>query len=168
MTPDWQTFDGQYVGERLVLAVAQLPFETGSREFATLIPLSTLDGRALADLRGNFPTNGDIWWMLTPQTKVFAEPGRLVIATLEAAREQERTDKAFYQIVPDSMDPVREDRFVEILHISAANVRGPKDIIQPSYSLTIEHAPCATVYVRIPSISTEMPSSLSPATMAGS
>lgn len=149
MSYDWGTFDRRFVGQRVLLAVSQLPFEANYREFATLIPVTDLSARPFKSKEESFPTHGDVWWMVTAQTKSYAEPGRLLTAILEEAREQERSDKAYYQVMPDTLEPVREDSLVEIINIPQGNLSNPRDVIEPSFSLTIEHPPCAIVYARV-------------------
>lgn len=140
--------DGTYMGKRVLVAVAQLPFETNNRWFASLIPLASIDGHPILDRDVYFPSHGDIWWMLTPQTKPYGEPGRLLTAVLEEAVAQDRPDKAFYQVVPDSLDAVREDQFVEILTVMSGQVAQARDIVLPSFSIVTDHPPCAIVYAR--------------------
>lgn len=140
--------DLKYLGKRVVAAVGQLPFESKERLFATLIPLVTIDGEPFDNREADFPTHGDIWWMVLPQTRAYAaEPGRLVTAIVEEAVE-DRPDKAYYQVVPDSVDPVREEHFVEILTIVSGQLSQPREIVLPDFFMITDHPPCAVVYAR--------------------
>ncbi len=141
-------FDWKYRGKRALVAVGQIPFESNGRYFSTLVPLCTIDGYVISERNTDFPSHGDIWWMVTTQTRSYAEPGRLLTATLEEAVEQERADKAYYQVIPDSLDAVREDQFVEVLAVVSAQVTQARDIVLQSFSMIIDHPPCAIVYAR--------------------
>lgn len=147
MDSQWDKFDSRYNRKRIVLAVGQLPFDAGGRTFCTLAPVMEMDGQSI-ERQLDFPSRGEVWWMLTFQTQAYAEPGRLVTATLEEAPEK-GNDRAYYQAIPDSLDSIREDQFVEIVSIAPGQVHDARDVIHPSFVHQMEHPPCAIVYVRI-------------------
>lgn len=141
-------------GQKMVLAVAQLPFEVPANDggpvftFGTLVPL-ILEDASLAEPE-DFPNNGLVWWMLRPGALAFAEPGRLVAGVLEPAQRQEsdNPDKAVYQINRESVEPVKEDDLVEILTISTPAVRSPRDLLSGQQLISLDHPPASTVLVR--------------------
>lgn len=143
---------------RYVFAVAQLPFETESREtsvvnmFGTLVPLLDSDGRALDQqaLRAQFPNRCLAWWLLRPGARAFAEPGRLVSAYVEPAVRFDRgdPDKDAFQVIVDTVEPVREREAVEILTVSDEAVTRLQDLVSRADLVTHDHPPTDLVLVR--------------------
>ena len=93
-----------------LLAVVQKPFLTDSGEFCKLAPLIYLDGEY--PRTEEFRNDGEVWWMLTPRTRGFAEPGRVVVAQLERAVrfDEQDEDKSSVQAVIDSIRDPGEGR----------------------------------------------------------
>ena len=111
-------FDAELLGEKAFLVVAQRPFEYETEYgvvnlFSTLHPFLLEDGTPATP--GDFPANGMVWWMVRPAVRGFAEPGRLLYATLEEARESSMPGKAWYQAQIDGIEPARPAKIVEIL-----------------------------------------------------
>src|SRR5215471_8935658 len=107
------------VDQKVILAVAQRPFESQSEggifnQFGTLAPVVLANGRRVDEK--DFPNNGLVWWMLRSGTSQFALPGALVEGTLELALQYEvnNPDKMVYQVKRESVDPVKMDSVVEI------------------------------------------------------
>ena len=138
-------FDYRYAGQRVVLAAAQNYFDTHTGTFASLIQLVDSKGEPF-DRQRDFPSRGDVWWMLTSQTLSFAEPGRLIMAVLEEARVSEDEDKARYQVLPDSIEAVRDDLVVEIVRVPADAATVARDLIHPRFAMNMDHPPSPIVY----------------------
>lgn len=138
-----------HVGERLVLVVAQKPFETPSatgiyHQFATLIPLINADGTRAE--RSEFPANGDVWWMLRPGIRGLAEPGRLLEGVLEESQQVGEAAKAHYQIVVDSVEQLRSRNYIEILDVPPERIGQPRDLVSKRGVLTSDHIPADEIY----------------------
>lgn len=146
-------YGSNYLRQRVLLAVAQMPFESRkpgdmvTRHFSTLVPLLNDNGEPV-DRENDFPSQGHVWWMLTLQTKPWATPGRLLLGVLEEARQPEGEHKAKYQVVVDSIEPVRPDEYIEVIDIPFDAVTEPRQIISPMFRISLDHPPCAFVYVR--------------------
>lgn len=138
------------LGERYLFAVAQKSFEVESdagifNQFCTLLPLVGPNGER-AD-PSDFPANGDVWWMVRG-VRGLAEPGRLVTGMLEESREAGQPGRASYQVVFDSVEPIRGKDYVEIVDVPAAAIVKPRDLIGTTASVSFDHIPVDTVYVR--------------------
>ncbi|MFO0963728.1 MAG: hypothetical protein U0625_12620 [Phycisphaerales bacterium] len=113
-----------------LLVVVQKPFLTDSGEFCKLAPLIYLDGDYPRP--EEFLNDGEVWWMLTPRTRGFAEPGRIVVAQLErAVRFDERDeDKSSVQAVIDSIrDPGKDDVF-QVIRMDPSEASSPQDFVE--------------------------------------
>lgn len=141
------------VGQRAILAVAQLPFETASETgtyhlFGTLTPV-LLEGGSAAN-ETDFPNNGLVWWMVRPGVSQLAQPGRLVSGTLELAYQYkaDEPDKMLYQINRDSVESIKPDDAVEILTVQNSDVRSPRDLVNVRHVVSVDHPPSPAVFVR--------------------
>ncbi len=85
--------------------------------------------------------------MLRPRTRAFAEPGRLLVGTLEKAAQSETPGKSWYQVRVESVEPARSDRLVEILDIPPNWLAEPGDIINRHRFLQVDHQPLDQVYL---------------------
>ncbi|MBC8867862.1 MAG: hypothetical protein H8E44_00500, partial [Planctomycetes bacterium] len=138
-----------HVGDRIVLVVAQKPFETPSpaginHQFATLLPLINLDGTRAE--RKEFPATGDVWWMLRPGTRGLAEPGRLLEGVLEESLYVGDPAKAHYQVGADSVEQLRSRNYVEILDIPPESIGEPRDLVSKRGVITSDHIPADEIY----------------------
>ena len=124
-------FDAELQGEKTFLVVTQRPFEYEGEYgvvnlFSSLYPLLLEDGTPTTP--ADFPANGMVWWMVRPAGRGFAEPGRLLYATLEEARESGIPGKAWYQAQIDGIEPARPAKIVEIVKCAdQLGLRGPRD-----------------------------------------
>jgi len=136
-------------GVRVFLAVAQRPFEAGTggvvNSFALLKPVLHEDGQPVSD--EEFPDMGYVWWMLRPGTRGFAEPGRLLLATLEETKKAGVPGDHWYQAQVDAIEPVRTSQLVEIVHAPADWVSEPRQIIGRRQTLFVDHPPLEQVYL---------------------
>ena len=113
-----------------LLVVVQKPFQAETGEFCKLAPLIYLDGNY--PQTDDFRNDGEVWWMLTPRTRGFAEPGRIVVAQLEAAKVFDDTDpnKSSVQAKIDSIrDPGKEDVF-QVIHLGQSEASSPQDFVE--------------------------------------
>jgi hypothetical protein len=83
----------EHLGKRVILAVAQEPFEIPTdfgavNSFATLVPVITTDGEMLP--REDFRRHGLVFWLIRPHALGFADPGRLISGRLEQAIHPEK------------------------------------------------------------------------------
>lgn len=113
-----------------LLVVAQRPFQTDSGEFCKLAPLIYLDGDYTR--KEEFLNDGEVWWMLTPRTRGFAEPGRVVVAQLERAIRFDETDpeKSGVQAEINSIrDPGKDDVF-QVIRVADGDASTPQDLVE--------------------------------------
>jgi hypothetical protein len=141
-------FSADLEGERVFLVVAQRPFETGATVmnlFCTLQPILMDDGsEANAE---DFPDNGLVWWMVLAGARSFAEPGRLLTATLEQAHSSGTPGKCWYQVKVDSVEPARPTKLVEIIRAPGNWVSDPREIVSSGRWLTLDHPPMEKLYL---------------------
>ncbi|HZL27498.1 MAG TPA: hypothetical protein VFC39_13315 [Acidobacteriaceae bacterium] len=139
------------VGDKVYLVVAQRPFEATrddgvvSNQFCSLVPISFEDYSPAQ--RTDFPENGQIWWMLLNNARQFAEPGRVLSARIESARDQ-RPGRSMFQVDIRTVSPVRENELVEILHVTSASVSTPRDLVSLDQVISINRPPTDRVLVR--------------------
>jgi hypothetical protein len=138
-------------GTTVILAVAQRAFEKESdsgvvNTFSTLIPLLYEDGRRAQ--RADFPHNGDVWWMIRGGVRGLAEPGRLIVGTLEASERADTPGKARYQVRVDSVEAARSTQLTEILEALPDEVADARDLVSKAHGVTVDHPPLDVVYVR--------------------
>ncbi len=143
-------FDAELLGEKAFLVVAQRPFEYETEYgvvnlFSSLHPFLLEDGTPATP--GDFPSNGMVWWMVRPAVRGFAEPGRLLYATLEEARESSMPGKAWYQAQIDGIEPARPAKIVEILRCATNWVSEPREIVGANRTLRLNHPPMEKVYL---------------------
>jgi len=134
-----------HTGQEVIMVVGQLPFQAGNGDFCTLLPLLMADGTKAE--REDFPDNGDIFWMLRPATRHFAEPGRLVRGRLEKSPQAGTRGKADYQICADDIDVVRSKDYIELLKVPNAEANRPRDLISESITVETDHHPLDVVYL---------------------
>lgn len=141
----------EHEGKRFVFVVAQQPFEHASgsgvyHQFCTLLPLLNDDGTRAEP--SEFPDNGDVWWMIRPEIRGYAKPGQLLTAILEESREAGQVGKAHYQARIDSVEPVRDRDYVEIIDVSPEAIADARGLVAKRHVTTMDHAPMSMVYAR--------------------
>lgn len=143
-----------HLGERIIAAVAQYPFESESEGggqvnlFCTLRPALLEDGgHAVPE---EFPNNGLVWWMVRPQMRSSSLPGRLITGILERARQYEREERArsFYQIQVASAEQPSQDDVIEILTVGDNQIASVRELVNRSGAVRLDHPPTSTVLVR--------------------
>lgn len=141
------------IGQRFVLAVAQLPFETTSEGnvrnlFGTLVPVVSLKGD-IADPE-DFANSGLVWWLVRPVARNLATPGRLIKGTLEEAVRYESGNphSMFYQVHKDSVAPVEASDLVEVLTIDDDSVEQIHQRVAPRSVAQLNRPVTGTVLVR--------------------
>jgi hypothetical protein len=132
------------IGSRVIVSVAQYPFELRSENgalntFGTLVPVMKTDGEPLS--AEDCPTEGLIFWLVKPPILKFAQPGRLLVATLEPAKRQEEHE---YQAQPDAID--RPEDIAEILTPDILSVQSPIDLVNKEQM--VDHPPTSLVLIR--------------------
>lgn len=140
----------EHEGRRFVFAVAQVPFEVASskgvfHQFGTLLPLLNEDGTRAEP--SEFPDNGDVWWMIRPEVRGLARPGRLLTARVEESREVGQVGKAHYQAMFDTVEPLRDRDFVEIVDIPPEAIADERGLVSKRRLAIVDHIPLDTIYV---------------------
>ena len=107
-----------------------------------------------------------MWWMLRTATRGFAEPGRLLIATMEATVKAGERGSHWYQARVDSIEPVRSAHLVEIVAAPPAWVAEARDIVGRQSVLTLDHPLLDQVYVSWWVIFMGLPGNLSSSALA--
>ena len=131
---------------RLIAVVAQEKFEVEFNQFCKLVPVMYVDGTRPSP--GDFPNDGEVWWMLTAQTSPYAQPGCLVSCQVEDAREFDEHDphKSRFQAQRESVRGLnpKEDG-LEILDIPAYAMDGIQDLVSGGYRMKLDHRPTPAV-----------------------
>ena len=134
---------------RLIGVVAQDQFEVDLNRFCKISPVVFADGAQATP--GDFPNDGEVWWMLSAQAAMLTNPGRLVSCHVEDAREYNEHDptKSRYQVQRESVRDLnsREDG-LEILTIASDALDGIQDLVSSGYQMTCDHRPSPTVLLR--------------------
>lgn len=138
-------------GTEIIAAIAQKPFLSGDNEFATVKPLAVIeDGRLEPVREGDYPNRDLCWWMvrgITPQREVL--PGRLIFGHVEEATQFDRNDpdKDKFQMDWASVKLAGNRNLVEVL--IAPTSLDPRELVNQSDLLTIDHPPTPMVLVRV-------------------
>jgi energy-coupling factor transporter ATP-binding protein EcfA2 len=133
---------------RLIMMVAQEPFQFEENRFCKLIPIVYVDGtRARAS---DFPNDGEVWWMLTGRTEHLAEPGRLVAAVVEDAVRHDRNDPAssFYQVSRDTVQDLHPKDGMDIVELDHDAVDSIEDVVSDSFRIERPFRPTQAVMLR--------------------
>ena len=122
---------------RLIMMVAQLPFEYGMNQFCSLIPIAYVNG--VRTIRSDFPNEGEVWWMLNERTASLALPGKLVVGMLEDAIRYAEADPASsrYQVQRDSIDELELNDGYEVLQISNKIVDNMQDLVSSGFRMDL-------------------------------
>ena len=145
----------EHLGERIIAAVAQFPFEPSSEEggpvnlFSTLRPLLFLDDGAPAE-RSDFPNCGLVWWLVRSPLRPLVQPGRLFTGVLEEARKFDKNDPLtmYYQVAVASAEPARPDDLLEILTVRDDAVGSVRELLNTDGIVRLDHPPTPVVLVR--------------------
>jgi hypothetical protein len=141
---------------RYLLLVCQQSFSTSANEAATgfthhsfckLIPLMSASGER-ADTR-DFRNDGEVWWMLTNQTRPLAKPGTLITAALQEATPPDRTapTSSLMQADRDSVRKVGTEFGFSIIEHPNAPAR-LEDLISNGFSMRVDFLPTDQAFVR--------------------
>lgn len=138
----------EHLGKKVILAVAQLPFERPGESrtvnsFATLVPILTTDGEVLD--RADFRQSGLVFWMVWQHALAFADPGRLIAGKIENAVNPLRHE---YQLSPDSSEVAQPADLIEVLTVENPQVRDPRGLVNTDAVLMLDHPPTPLVLVR--------------------
>ena len=132
----------------VIMLVAQAPFEAGFDQFCKLVPLVYTDGtRAVA---GDFPNDGEIWWLLLPQTSQLAEPGRLLVGRLELAKQHKPHDpnSSRYQIVLNTIRELTLNDGFEFIELPGDALDSIQDVVSAGFRLELPVPPCSAVMLQ--------------------
>ena len=133
---------------RLIMVVAQQPFEVKLDQFCKLAPAVYVDGTEPSP--SEFPNDGEIWWMLTSRTASLAEPGRLVVGKIENAVAYTEDDPASsrYQAMRDSVRELEAQDGMEVLEIPGDAIDNIQELVSGSCRLNLPHRPTPRVMLR--------------------
>ena len=145
----------EHLGERIIAAVAQFPFEPSSEEggpvnlFSTLRPVLFMDDGAPAD-RNDFPNCGLVWWLVRSPLRAMVQPGRLFTGILEEARKFDKNDplSMYYQVAVASAEPARADDLLEILTVRDDAIGSIRELLNTEGIVRLDHPPTSVVLVR--------------------
>ena len=141
-------YDADYADNRLVMVVGQQRFDYNSHQFCKLIPLCYLNGAPANE--GDFPNDGEIWWMLTVFTSSLAQPGALLVGRFEPAmvyRELDPTSSR-YQVVRESIRQLDPEIGREVLDLPGEAIERIQDLVDGDFTLPISHYPTPQVLLR--------------------
>jgi len=137
-----------YDDDRLIMTVAQQPFEAGFNQFCKLMPLCYVDGTPASS--GDFLNDGEIWWMLTLQSARLAEPGHLVMGSAEGAVRYDEydPDSSRYQAIRESVRAVDPNIAREVLDMPGDVIERVQEIVDGGFTLEVDHLPTPQVMLR--------------------
>jgi len=133
---------------RIIMMVAQRPFEVDWNQFCKLVPLIFVDGSPAT--ASEFPNDGEIWWMLTAMSAPLAEPGRLLAGTLENAVRYEASDPdaSRFQVKRDAISDLHENDAFEIIDLSADAIESIQDIVSTGFQVELQYRPAPPTLLR--------------------
>lgn len=131
---------------RLIMMVAQKPFEFSSEtnayknSFCKLIPIAYIDEYNQISFpdEADFPNDGEVWWMLTPQTRGFAKPGTLVVGKIEKATsfDADKPDASQFQVVKESIQEFSNENGCVIMDVPLNQIQTINDVIADRFTLS--------------------------------
>ena len=134
---------------RLIAVVAQEQFEVNLNRFCKLVPVMYVDGTRPSP--GDFPNDGEAWWMLHAHTAQLAEPGHLISCQAEDSHEYDEHDltKSRFQAQRESVRDLnpKEDG-LEVLDVPADAIDSLQDLVSGGYHMDLDHRPTPTVMLR--------------------
>lgn len=132
----------------IVMVVAQRPFRINTNEFCKTLPVLSDSGEKLSP--SDFPNDGEIWWMLTPQTKGLAIPGRLILGQTETAIGFKPDDpyNSSIQIVRDSPRNLYLKDGLEILEIAPDALTDIVDLVASGVRVKCDHVPVSNICLK--------------------
>jgi hypothetical protein len=131
------------------MMVAQEPFETSDmNQFCKLVPVVYLDGGRPQP--GDFPNEGEIWWMLTPYTARLAEPGHLLSGMIEDAVRYDEHDptSSQFQARRDSVEEIDPKDCLQLLDLGATDLEHITDVVSGGFTLEFRFRPMPGVMLR--------------------
>ncbi len=133
---------------RLIMMVSQEPFETNFNQFCKLLPVVYVDG--VRPDPSDFMNDGEIWWMLTAQTGQLAEPGRLLIGSIEDAKGFDGHDPnaSQYQVKRDSVKHLSDKDGVEVITLPGDSIGDLRDLVSTKLELEVPFRPTPVVMLR--------------------
>ncbi len=132
----------------LVMVVAQKPFESNIDQFCKLIPFVYVDGERPKP--GDFPNDNEIWWMLTAKSAALAEPGRLIVGSIEEAKRfnEQASGASWFQVVRESVSTLGRAHGMEVIDIPSDSIGSLHDIVSGSFHLDLQVRPTPAVMLR--------------------
>lgn len=126
---------------KLIMVVAQSPFNTDSGTFCKLVPLRYVDGGEAEE--ADFLNDGEIWWMLTPTSRQHAIPGKLIVGDLEDAIRFDRHDPlaSEFQVKRESAHAPGIQDCVELLTLPTNLVDSIEELAEATLGLSFDHTP---------------------------
>jgi hypothetical protein len=133
---------------RLIMMVAQQPFERNFNQFCRLLPVVYVDGGEA--LESDFPNDGEIWWMLTAQTARLAQPGRLVVGSIENAPQYdpENQNKCLYQAKRETVQDLNMKDGLELINLPGDAIDDLQDLVSGSIQLDLVAEPTPVVMLQ--------------------
>lgn len=134
---------------RLIMMVAQRWFETPDfNQFCKLIPIAYVDGTKTT--KEEFPNDGEIWWMLTSQTGRFAEPGKLLVGSIEDAVRFDSHDPTAskYQVKRDSVQDLGINDGMDVVDAPADAFDDIHDVVSGGFQIELPAYVATSVMLR--------------------
>lgn len=133
---------------RLVMMVAQNWFETGENQFCKLVPVVYVDGERPE--KGDFPNDGEIWWMLTARSAMLAQPGHLVVGIVEDAVRFDEFDSSAsrYQVKIHTVQEVDAKDGMQVLDLTGGAIASLQELVAGGFRLEQAVRPTPVVMVR--------------------
>ena len=135
--------------KRLIAIVCQRPFGGYSgKQFCKLAPWFYKDGE-LVEL-ADFYNDHEIFWMLTPQTELLAQPGRLLSVVIEESPEfsKEIENNSRFRVVLETASRLMQKEAVEIIEISPSAIDHIENIASSDTRINCPYPPGDIVLIK--------------------
>jgi hypothetical protein len=118
------------IGQLALLLVAQQPFSSATSSFCKLLPIRYMNGGLPHS--SEFKNDGEVWWMLNNRTRLFAQPGRLLVGRLEHANAFDEWDqtKSSIQVEIDSIREPERDELSQVLSLKPTDIDSEQDLVE--------------------------------------
>ncbi len=133
------------IDRRVIAAVAQVPFPSGTEYFAQLVPIAFEDGSNVRP--DDFPPHGRIWWKLGRNDEELAIPGKLLCVTLKRSMKAGEADNDLYEAREHTVDPIESAGLLEILEFERASLPDLGCLTDDAWELHVDHPAASDVWI---------------------
>ena len=137
------------VDGKFLFATAQLPFDAGSNQFCTLIPIWS--NGSTNDPKGDFPNRQLCWFLIRDSQFQDISPGQLIFGSVEPSTNHgtNSPDKDWWQIKLDTASLAgTPGSVIEIVDGGSGNSEDPRILIDVRREIELSHKPSSLVMIK--------------------